>query len=284
VGLRETKWDSIYSEADGAAPQGGKRGSREYYTLGATLSSEIHRIFSVGGKRIDKIRHGVRPEITYSYIPYVYQDDRADFVSSVGEANIVTYALTNTLISRLKGDEGGISYREFFNLKLSQSYNIKESRRNLTGSTTERRPFGNVVIEGTIDPFEYLTFDADAQYNVNAGEWAVTNYALGASDWRGDTVTAEYRYTKRSVEEINLALKAKLTESLAVTYTFKKNELNDKYLETIYGLNYQSQCWSVEATYSDTADDRRYMLIFSLYGIGKVGKVSKKTARTWRNE
>lgn len=284
VGLRETKWDSVYSEASGDTPLEGKRGSREYYTLGATFSSEIHRIFSIGGERIDKIRHGVRPEITYSYIPHVYQDDLADFAGSVGEANIVTYALINTLTSRLKGDEGGISYREFFNLKLSQSYNIKEAKRNLAGSTTERRPFGNVVIEGTIDPFQYLTFDADAQYNVNAGEWEVTNYALGASDWRGDTVTAEYRYTKHSVEEINLALQAKLTESLSATYAFRRNELNDKYLETIYGLNYTRQCWSVAATYSDTADDRRYMLVFSLYGIGKVGKVSKKTARTWRNE
>ena len=284
VGVRETTWDSIYSEAAGATPQEGRRGSREYYSLGATVSSEIHRIFDVGGERVDRIRHGVRPEISYSYIPHVYQDDRADFVTAVGEANIVTYALTNTLTSRLVSDEGEISYREFLNLKLSQSYDIREARRNLTGSTTERRPFGNVVIDGTINPFQYLTFDADAQYDVNAGEWEVTNYSMAASDWRGDSVTAEYRYTKDSVEEINIALKAKLTESLDATYTYRRNELNDKYLETIYGINYESQCWGVAATYSDTDDDRRYMLVFSLYGIGKVGKVSKKSARTWRNE
>jgi LPS-assembly protein len=291
VGLRETKWDSVYSEADGATPQDGKRGSREYYSLGATFSSEIHRIFNVGGKQIDKIRHSIKPEITYSYIPYVYQDDLADFADSVDEANIVTYTLTNTLISRLKDDKGNINYREFFHLKLSQDYDIREARRNLTGSTTERRPFGNVVIEGTVDPFRYLTFDTDAQYSVNAGEWMVTNYALTASDWRGDTLTAEYRYTKENtaedidaIEEINLNLETRLTESISASYTFRRNELDDKYLETMYGLNYTSQCWSLKATYSDTADDRRYMLVFSLYGIGKVGKVSKKSVRTWGNE
>ncbi|MBN2569853.1 MAG: LPS-assembly protein LptD [Deltaproteobacteria bacterium] len=281
LGLRETKWDSVYSEADGAVPQEGKRGSREYYSFGGTVSSEVQRIFDIGGERIDKIRHGVRPEITYSYIPYVYQDDSADFVGFVNEANIATYTLTNTFTSRLKDDEGNISYREFFNLKLSQSYNIKEARRNLAGSTTKRRPFGNVIIDGTVDPFRYLTFDADAEYNVNSGEWMMTNYALTANDWRGDAMTAEYRYTKRSVEEINIALKAKLTEALSATYVFRRNELDNKYLETVYGFNYQSQCWGVEATYSDTSDDRRYMLVFSLYGIGKVGRVSKESVRTW---
>jgi LPS-assembly protein len=284
IGFRETTWDSIYSEADGETPREGKRGSREYYNLGATLSSEVHRIFAVGGKRVDKIRHSVRPEVTYSYIPYVYQGDLADFASAVSEENLVTYSLTNTMISRIKEENGAVGYREFLHVKLSQSYNIKEARRNLTGATTERRPFGNVLIEGTIDPCRYLTFDADAQYNSNAGEWAVTNYSLVASDWRGDSVTAEYRYTQRSVEEINLAVKAQLTEALAANYIFRRNELDNKYIETVYGIDYQSQCWSVEASYADSSDDRRYMVVFSLYGIGKVGKVSKKSVRTWRDE
>ncbi|TFG93829.1 MAG: LPS-assembly protein LptD [Syntrophobacterales bacterium] len=70
LGLRETTWESSYSGP--TAGNENKDGSRELYTLGAALSSEVSRVFDVGGAVVDKIQHGIRPEVTYSYIPYVY--------------------------------------------------------------------------------------------------------------------------------------------------------------------------------------------------------------------
>ncbi|MBW2599721.1 MAG: hypothetical protein JRC60_06520 [Deltaproteobacteria bacterium] len=87
-------------------------------------------------------------------------------------------------------------------------------------------------------------------------------------------MTAEYRYTQNSVEEINLSFKGKATDSLDLMYILRKDELEKKTLETTYALDYHKQCWSVELTYSDSPDDRRFMMIFSLYGLGKVGKVT----------
>jgi len=131
-----------------------------------------------------------------------------------------------------------------------------------------------VDIEFDFDPFQYLSFDGDAKFDVNDGEWKETNYNLGISDWRGDSVTAEYRYTQKSVEEINISMKAKVSEALDLRYILRRNELDKKYLESTYGIDYHKQCWSVEITYSDTPDDRAYMVVFYLYGLGKVGKVA----------
>jgi len=242
--------------------------------VGATLFSEVHRIFDVGGTVVDKIRHGIRPEITYSYIPYVYQNDTPDFLSEIAETNTVTYSLINTLIARLEDEKGGVSYREFFRLKLSQVYDIKEARRDTIGSSQPRRPFGNITSELDFAPFRYLSLDADAQFNVNSGEWEGINSTFDISDPRGDSMTAEYRYTQNSVEEINLSFKGKATDSLDLMYILRKDELEKKTLETTYALDYHKQCWSVELTYSDSPDDRRFMMIFSLYGLGKVGKVT----------
>lgn len=279
IGFRETKWDSVQTNDTLA----GKRGSREMYDVGATLSTEIHRIFNVGGQTVEMIRHGIKPELSYTYIPYVYQGDLADYVGSVAETNSLTYSLTNTFIARLRDEGGNKSYREFFNLKLSQPYNIKEARRTTSGTADEKRPFGNVDIEFDFDPFQYLSFDGDAKLDVNDGEWKETNYNLGISDWRGDSVTAEYRYTQKSVEEVNISMKAKVSESLDLRYILRRNELDKKDLESTYGIDYHKQCWSVEITYSDTSDDRAYMVVFSLYGLGKVGHAGGKTSGITRN-
>ncbi|MDD5724249.1 MAG: LPS assembly protein LptD [Syntrophales bacterium] len=271
LGFRETTWKSSYS--DSAADNEDKDGSRELYTVETTLSGEAHRVFDVGGKVVDKIWHGIRPEVTYSYIPYVYQDDRPDFLSEVVETNTVTYSLINTMIARMKDEDGGVAYREFFRLKLSQVYNIKEARRDADGSLQPKRPFGTVTSELDFTPSRYLSLDADARFNVNSGEWEGINSTLDISDQRGDSMTAEYRYTQSSVEEINLSFRGKATDTLDLMYVLRKDELGGKTLETTYALDYHKQCWSVELSYTDSPDDRSFMMIFSLYGLGKVGRV-----------
>jgi len=255
MGLRETTWESSYSGP--IAGNQDKDGSRELYTVGATLSSEAHRIFDVGGKVVDKIRHGVRPEVTYSYIPYVYQDDKPKFLSEIAETNTVTYSLINTLIARLKDESGGVTYSEFLRLKLSQSYDIREARKHRGSPTTEKRPFGNVTAELDFDPFQYLSLDADAQFDVNSGEWKGINSRFDISDPRGDSLIAEYRYTQKSVEEINLTFKGKATDSLDLMYILRKDLLDKKTLEATYAVDYHRQCWSMALSYSDSPDDTR---------------------------
>jgi len=272
LGLRETAWRSSYS--GNAADAEDKNGSRELYHMGATLSSEAHRVFDVGGEVVDKIRHAIKPEVAYTYIPNVHQTDAPDFLSEIHEENSLTYSLTNILIARLNDGDEGVMYREFLRLKLSQTYDLKEARRNTDGSSKAKRPFGNIAAEFECNPFQYFSLEADAILDINAGEWREINSRLDISDRRSDSLTAEYRYTQDSVEEINLSLKGRATKTLDVMYALRKNQFDNKTLETTYAIDYHKQCWSAELSYSDSADDRRFMLIFSLYGLGKVGGLS----------
>ncbi len=273
IGFRETFWDG--SDLQGVGKE--EHGSREIYNIGSVLSTEVHRIFNVRGGTVDKIQHVIKPEVTYTYIPYIYQGDMPDFAERVEEENSLTYSLTNTLMARLKGGDGGISYREFLRIKLSQTYDIREGRKHREDNYgNEKRPFSNVDMEINFDPFQYFSFDADVSYNVNSGKWEKTNYDLSLSDWRGDSATLEYRYTQETLEEINVYLKAMITDYLDLRYVLRKNELDDIYLETTYGLDYHRQCWGVEVTYSDDDYDRVWMVVFSLYGLGEVGKATAR--------
>jgi LPS-assembly protein len=289
AGVKGTLWD----RDDNYTAAAGEHGDRTLYIAGANVTSEVSRIFHVGGEKVEKIRHAIKPELTYTYIPNTNQDDLPDFVARVPEQNTITYALTNTFTARLKEKAGGKSYQEFLRFKLAQTYDLKEARREYISPPREKRPFSDVDMELDVKPFQYLAFQARNKFSVNSGEWKQTNYDLNLSDWRGDSLTVGYRYTKSfleeinpsgsitpfspyrysqsSLEEINLSLKAIITKSLSFTHVLRKNELDRKTLESSYGLMYSKQCWSVEMKYTETEDDKRYTVYFLLYGFGRLG-------------
>ncbi|OPY92553.1 MAG: LPS-assembly protein LptD precursor [Syntrophaceae bacterium PtaU1.Bin231] len=289
---------SGWSRDDQASVAGlSRQGDRALYSLGATLSSEVHRIFSVGGKTVDKIRHGIRPEISYIYTPYEFQGDAPDFVTQVFEQHTVTYGVINTLMAKLKEPNGKTSYREFLRFKLSQSFDIRESRRNVQNQEQEKRPFSDVDLELDLLPHPQVSFSARNKYSVNSGDWKQTNYDLGLSDKRGDSITLGYRYAKSGdttipgylyavsgntmvlnyrapltpLQEVNLALKAVITERLEANYIIRENRLDNQVVEESYGVRYKKQCWSADIAYVNTPNDRRFTIMFVLYGLGKAG-------------
>jgi LPS-assembly protein len=267
IGVKSTYWNRDDNVDTGQS----KQGSRELYIIGATATTEIHRIFDVGGQDVDKIRHGIRPELTYAYVPNVSQTDLPDFVGATSEQNTLTYSLTNTLLAKLNEKDGGKSYLEFLRFKLAQTFDFKEARRGDVDPPKDRRPFSNVDMELDVKPFQYFSFMARNTYSVNSGEWLQSSYDLNISDWRGDSATVGYRYSPAAVKEVDLSLKAVVTKSVDLIYVSRKNQLDDIILETTYGVKYREQCWSVEVYISETQNDKAYMVGFSLLGLGKFG-------------
>ncbi|MGZ3635302.1 MAG: LPS-assembly protein LptD, partial [Syntrophales bacterium] len=289
MGVKSTSWDRDDNVDTGQS----KRGNRELYNIGATASTEIHRIFDVGGKDVDKIRHGIMPELTYSYIPNVSQTDLPDFATAIPEQNTLTYALTNTLLAKLNEKDGGKSYREFLRFKLAQTYDFKEARRGDVDPPKDRRPFSDVYMELDVKPLQYFSLMARNTYSVNSGEWLEINYNLSISDWRGDEATVGYRsiknvattvypttptltftsfqYSQPAAEELDLFLKAAVTQSIDFIYILRKNQLDDIIMERTFGVKYRKQCWSIEVYISETQNDRTFMVGVSLVGLGKYG-------------
>jgi LPS-assembly protein len=248
-----------------------KYGDREVFQTGATFLTEVSRVFDVGAAGIDKIRHAIRPELTYTYIPEASQSYLPDYLSSISASNSLTYALTNTITSRTKGKDGKVSYREMMRLKLAQTFDIQESRRDVTSGTADNRPFGAVTLELDLSPIPSLSFAARNIYSVNSGVWTQTNYDLAVSDNRGDSAILGYRYTQNSVEEVNLTLKAAVTPSLDALYILRQNRLDNKTIESTYGIKYRKQCWIFEFDITETSSDRAFMFYFSLLGLGRSG-------------
>ena len=292
-GVEETVWQ----RDDNQPVPSDKQGNRTLYTAALNLRTEIHRVFDVNIGPVQKIRHGIVPEVTYTYVPDVNQGSAPDYLTIINGQNIIMYALTNSFLAKVLGADGKPSYRELLRVKLAQTYDIKEATRDVSGSGTGSKPFSDVDLEIDFLPFQYLSFLARNKYNVNDMTFTQANYDLTLSDSRGDSATLAYRYTRdgynqtiydasgysrytqSGLGELDLTLKAAVTKTTDLIYLQRRDQFNQRDVEKTLSLKYHKQCWNVEIGYSEkvnataTGDqyDKSFMVVFSLYGLGKVG-------------
>jgi LPS-assembly protein len=284
AGYRGSYWERTDSGTD--TDTADKYGNRHVYPLGASLSTEFNRIFVVGGPEkvgIEKIKHAIRPEIyyNYNYVPKNESQERGpDFLTRYGFQNSLTYSLTNTLVSRSRSADGKVSYQQIMRLMLAQTYDILETKREVTGVDGDiRRPLSDVTVELDLTPLPNFSLTARNVYSVNYSDWPSSNYSMTVSDNRGDHLSVGYLNTKSLgynvkqtvLEELNLFLKASVTSSLDAIYILRKNLLDRKTIESTYGIKYSKQCWSVELRVSSLEKDMVVMAYFSLLGLGGGG-------------
>jgi LPS-assembly protein len=266
------------------------------FIAGTTASTEVFRVYNFKpGEGIEKIKHAIKPELNYTYAA-VDQGNRPDYVANFDSTNLLTYSLYNYLTARSRGKDGKPVYTELLRLKLTQSYDIKRANES-NPDNTGLKEFGPVAVEADVNPLNYLSYHAEAAYDVYSEDWIKSNHDLTLKNARGDQATIAYRFTKggsltysylmqpgavpttsssltqNAIREINLAIKAKATNSINLLYILRRNEVEGLNLESTYGIEYVQQCWKAQVTYSDTTTDKRFLVVFSLLGLGNVARV-----------
>ena len=294
LGFRETCW---YVDAydDGADEVNGNESfHREIIDGKVDLSTEFYKIFQTDGEKIDRLKHTVRPQLIYTYLPELNQEDYPNFdgLDRIARQNQVTYALTNLLIYRSRDLQGGplataaenpsYSYRQFLRFFLSQQYDFNEANEKdpskwKNGTTQE--PFSPVYGKLEIKPKAYYALTADAEWSVY-GEGLITrNIAVSLSDQHGDQLFVEHRFQKdidqvdqnTEVESVFSSLLLKITERLSATGEYERDMVEQNDLLISIGALYQSQCWSLRLKYTDEEDEQKYAFMIGLRGLGDMG-------------
>ena len=214
IGVRETVW---HFDKDEFSSSDKKTLYRDMYDIKIDLSSEIYHIFNVNGKSIEKIKHSIKPQVIWDYIPEKDQDEFPSFddLDRIGRQNLITYSITNTLTSKSKenrekkdaysidktyGHENynppSYAYNQFCRFELEQSYDINKAKED------DPEPFSTIYGEIEIVPVKYFSIDADAQWSHYDNRFRSRNVALNLWDKRGDKLFVEHRYTIDSSESI----------------------------------------------------------------------------------
>ncbi|MGD8659115.1 MAG: LPS assembly protein LptD [Desulfobacterales bacterium] len=294
VGVRETLW------RPDRGPDDKKFYHRELYDTRLDLFSEVYNVFHTEGKFIEAIKHTIRPRIVHDFIPDVDQADLPNFDSTdrIDNRNLLTYSLINTLTSktRKKGrfdisrrtDQTDVtvldtvsdySYNDFLRFELEQSYDINEGK-----DKDPDRPFSPISARLDLFPGKYVSVDADALWSVYDTQFLSHNIAANLWDLRGDKLSLEYRYTRKNTDEISLNpaqslsvdLRVKVTDRLRLSGNYEYNFLDNTHVQTGLGLNYKSQCWSIdtritEKTGVDNSQNYDFEIKVNLSGLGGFG-------------
>jgi LPS-assembly protein len=278
AGVRHTVW---YLDKEQYSPSGEQTLDRTIYDVKLDLSSDIYRIYGGISSRIDKIKHNIRPQIVYDYIPDKDQRDlpRFDSLDRVNKTNIITYSITNQFTSRSRPENATESapwteaeqrlrydYTQFLRFKLEQSFDFNKKKAH------DPEPYSPVLGELDITPGRYVRIDADAQWSHYDHEFRSRNVALTLWDDRDDRLFVEHRYKLDQQETIYAQLSLKLTDKLTVYGDYERNIFDAIDITHSAGFLYSSQCWSFDFRYIDEQDDQRYEFMISLFGVGALGQ------------
>ncbi|MDD5170087.1 MAG: LPS assembly protein LptD, partial [Syntrophales bacterium] len=292
TGVRSLVWNRDDNVDNGIS----KQGNLAVYTAGATATSEVSRIYDIGAKSLDKVRHAIRPELTYIFSPNTEQVNVPDFVTAAtqqntatnalnkvlskqtngglaanapvaSDQNSITYGVTNSVIARFKDEKGVKKYSELLRFKVAQTFDFKEANRENILADNNRKPLSDVNLEVDFKPLTNVTFLARNKYSVYNTAWSQANYDLILNDTRGDTASITYRYTQDAIEETNLILKAVISKSFSMILRLKRDQLNNRDVERMIGFDYRRQCWTIGFDFGQRNDDTTYAIRFAITGL-----------------
>ncbi len=253
--------------------------TRELWDAEVDFFTEAFNVFNVDVMGMDRIKHTIRPQLRYSYVPDIDQSNLPSFDDEdrVAKGNLLTYSLTQRLTSRslkqgsetpesdLEDDRDKYNYSQFLRFMLENSYDINRELDD------KPRPFSDVTAILDFVPSRYVTLRADAKYNPYDKKVTENNIATTIRDHRGDRLFVEYRRTPDSSESIYFDMLVKITDKLTAFGDYEQNLFTEERIRSSGGVRYLAQCWSADMRYVDEVTDKRFEFSISLYGLGRIG-------------
>lgn len=258
----------------------------------------------VGRGKWTRLRHTVQPELSYVFIPEKDQSMNPRFTGEdrIGKRSRLSYGLRNIFNRRLDrvvleaagpadgngvpdgGEEGGFllairsEYRDFLRLRLDQEYDFLEAGRDTDLSRYPRRPFTDVRLEVVFQPGElislvnrtwyspYMNRVTEHEHMLRVGRSGVGRVYFGL-DFRAE-VDDIWRKNQTKREILRLGGLLHLPRGWHASVDYKADLHTKEDLEKIFGLGYTHQCYAIEFMVSQTPDEDRYEVRFSLKGLG----------------
>ncbi|MFO7752114.1 MAG: LPS assembly protein LptD [Desulfobacteraceae bacterium] len=264
VGVRETVWytdeyETLSGDTDDFF-------TRELFDFNLDMATKLYNIYSPDNEFAEKIKHEIKPELEYTYIPEQDQEDLPSFdsIDNIERKNAVKWILTNRFISR-KEVNGKNVYNEFAWFELYQTFDINTQREG------GDEPFSDITLEAELRPVKSFLLEAQADWSPYTNEITSHESLLKLTDRRGDYLKAEYRYEKDQKETLLGTLNIQINRELSAFYSVEEDFFAKENIEHEIGFLLEKECWTLLVSYSETPDDEEIMFLVELHGIGAFG-------------
>jgi LPS-assembly protein len=239
---------------------------------GVVLGSQLARTFDVSLGGMTRLQHLMIPELSYEFretqsdadIPFFDYDDRP------ATGQVLTLSLQNQLTGKTVKN-GLAEYRELLRLTLSQGYQLSGERRDLLVLADEGRPFADTRLKAEILPLPALRLFGDLRVSPYSGTLTNASLGLDGGEAKGNRLGIGWHHAKDRLDYLEgrftLMELRPFTLSALGRYSFDK----PGFLETLYSVEYQHQCWSFNLTYRERPGNNELTFNFTLAGLGPLG-------------
>jgi LPS-assembly protein len=243
------------------------------YEASVRISTTLDRIYDCEFMNAKRLKHRIRPTLSYIYRDFQDGKDESPWFESIkeeGDANLVTLSIENFLDARLENEKGDVSYRQWANLTLSQGYDVSEERRE----GRKKETFLPLCAEMTLRPSPNLDFFGLAKWDHYDHEINFMDLSLelsvDRSGNRKDTFNIDYLYEKDDQKSIDFWLDVNLAYGLSVGSSLKRDLDFDQNISNSYWLQYQRQCWGIKFIAEKEDEETDVLVVFQLLGLGDI--------------
>lgn len=198
----------------------------------------------------------LEPRLYYVYIPYknqsmfpvfdsaesdlnlgtLFQENQFVGGDRINNANQVSLAVTSRMIDAKTGEQRLAA-------TLGQRFYFVDQKVALPGAALRTGNTSDIVAAATARLLSKWNVDTAWQYNTDTSRTVKANIGTRYSPEPGKVLNLSYRYTKESLEQINISAQWPLTRGWygvgRYNYSLKENQL----IEAIGGLEYDAGCW-----------------------------------------
>ncbi len=265
-------------------------------------STYLYRVYDFGEAETPfKVKHAVRPKVDYLYRPNIYDGEAPELAQMYqNRLNYFRYGFNNAFTYKYMQENeetGEIEpvYREFLKVNVFQVYSLDERSYNGSSGMTytgadnsaqlgydtwdgsyslpyrhDGENFGNFGARVEFDPWDGLYFESDVEYDPYESRIYTFNSSMTFSDYRGDMLSFDYRYTHDILKQLRSMVRVALNDKWSVGMQNRHDFDNEMDFDTIYQLEYNDQCWGVRVFYRDDSTERGFFLVFSIGGFGEI--------------
>ena len=249
--------------------------NRIYPEFEIEVATTLERDFNFAGDSDRTVTHQLRPYIKYGYLPSVDQDNLPPFalvdpdgpvefensIDFVDDINAITYGVDNYINTFLGEDSKWSSLKDYAELNLEQSYDLRENFSD--------QPFSDLFAELKWKPLTGISIAYKNYFDVYDSVFNQHIFEGVYSNSRGDFLALDYSFNdEEDIEQINSVFLAHLVNGWYAGGKLEHSISQDETIEARGSLTYQAPCWAVKFETRYTPDDTSYLVIFSLANLG----------------
>ncbi len=203
--------------------------------------------------------HTLEPRLFYLYIPesdqadipifdtgefdtsfaQLFRDDRFNAADRVGDANQLTIALTSRLIDKDSG-------REKASVSVGQIQYFRDREVTIPGQLVETTDSSDIVTQATLSLNDHWTTRYDLQWNPHDNRTELSSLNIRYQPRKDTVFNAAYRMRKDivDIEQVDFSMRWPVNPNWSVVGRFNYSLQNDRTIESLLGLEYNSCCWA----------------------------------------